>query len=103
MPKKLVKSFKSHFFNLNNVSECNNASQKNCSVKKDRKTSKAKEDFNTTSSSYYLELPKTIIEDSIKRKLIMKTIEDIKRSLEGQSLELNETLQNESDGPVKEF
>lgn len=29
-------------------------------------------------------------DDNIKRKLIMKTIEDIKRSLEDQSLELNE-------------
>lgn len=28
--------------------------------------------------------------ENIKRKLIMKTIEDIKRSLEDQSLELNE-------------
>lgn len=29
-------------------------------------------------------------DENIKRKLIMKTIEDIKRSLEDQSLELNE-------------
>lgn len=34
--------------------------------------------------------PKRIIDESFKRKLIMKTIEDIKRSLEDQSLELNE-------------
>jgi hypothetical protein len=34
--------------------------------------------------------PKRVIDDSAKRKLIMKTIEDIKRSLEDQSLELNE-------------
>jgi hypothetical protein len=34
--------------------------------------------------------PKRVIDENIKRKLIMKTIEDIKRSLEDQSLELNE-------------
>lgn len=34
--------------------------------------------------------PKRVINESFKRKLIMKTIEDIKRSLEDQSLELNE-------------
>lgn len=33
---------------------------------------------------------KTNVDENIKRKLIMKTIEDIKRSLEDQSLELNE-------------
>lgn len=33
---------------------------------------------------------KTQIDENTKRKLIMKTIEDIKRSLEDQSLELNE-------------
>lgn len=30
------------------------------------------------------------VDENAKRKLIMKTIEDIKRSLEDQSLELNE-------------
>ncbi|KAL7016537.1 hypothetical protein ACKWTF_010049 [Chironomus riparius] len=34
--------------------------------------------------------PKRVIDENMKRKLIMKTIEDIKRSLEDQSLELNE-------------
>lgn len=34
--------------------------------------------------------PKKIIDESFKRKLIMKTIEGIKRSLEYQSIELNE-------------
>lgn len=33
---------------------------------------------------------KPLVDENIKRKLIMKTIEDIKRSLEDQSLELNE-------------
>jgi hypothetical protein len=34
--------------------------------------------------------PKRFIDENFKQKLIMKTIEDIKRSLEDQSLELNE-------------
>lgn len=33
---------------------------------------------------------RTLADENIKRKLIMKTIEEIKRSLEDQSLELNE-------------
>lgn len=43
-----------------------------------------------TSDAVSCDSPKRVIDDSIKRKLIMKTIEDIKRSLEDQSLELNE-------------
>lgn len=42
---------------------------------------------NATSTS---DTTKTLADENIKRKLIMKTIEDIKRSLEDQSLELNE-------------
>lgn len=33
---------------------------------------------------------KPLVDENIKRKLIMKTIADIKKSLEDQSLELNE-------------
>lgn len=36
------------------------------------------------------EYTRTLADENIKRKLIMKTIEEIKRSLEDQSLELNE-------------
>lgn len=41
----------------------------------------------TTSSG---EHTRALTDENIKRKLIMKTIEEIKRSLEDQSLELNE-------------
>lgn len=41
----------------------------------------------TTSNGEYT---RTLADENIKRKLIMKTIEEIKRSLEDQSLELNE-------------
>lgn len=40
--------------------------------------------------------PKRVFDENIKRKLIMKTIEDIKRSLEDQSLELNELHDSDS-------
>lgn len=62
-------------------------------LRKERQAGKLKEDTaaeqalaNTTSTS---DNHKTLVDEN-KRKLIMKTIEDIKRSLEDQSLELNE-------------
>lgn len=45
---------------------------------------------NPDNTSSYDTTTKTLVDENIKRKLIMKTIEDIKRSLEDQSLELNE-------------
>ncbi|CRK86932.1 CLUMA_CG000753, isoform A [Clunio marinus] len=64
-------------------------------LRKERQAGKWKEEptaaehtnANTNNST---ESPKPLVDDNIKRKLIMKTIEDIKRSLEDQSLELNE-------------
>lgn len=43
-----------------------------------------------TTATLTADSSKTLADENIKRKLIMKTIEDIKRSLEDQSLELNE-------------
>lgn len=62
--------------------------QKIQSIRKERQDGKYEEnnlpELNNTSTST------TKTDDSIKRKLIMKTIEDIKRNLEDQSIELNE-------------
>ena len=51
---------------------------------------KMKENRDSDTVTSCCDSPKRVIDDSIKKKLIMKTIEDIKRSLEDQSLELNE-------------
>lgn len=52
--------------------------------------SKDNRESSSDSNAVSNDSPKRMINDSFKRKLIMKTIEDIKRSLEDQSLELNE-------------
>lgn len=65
-------------------------------LRKERQAGKTREENLSTEQSQadynYNHEPQTKpqIDDNIKRKLIMKTIEDIKRSLEDQSLELNE-------------
>ena len=64
-------------------------------LRKERQAGKTREDnlsFEQSQADYNYnhEATKPQIDDNIKRKLIMKTIEDIKRSLEDQSLELNE-------------
>lgn len=55
-----------------------------------QKMKESRESSDTVTSDAVCDSPKRVIDDSVKRKLIMKTIEDIKRSLEDQSLELNE-------------
>jgi hypothetical protein len=71
-------------------------------LRKERQAGKAKDESanelthtNTTTTATNPE-DKALVDENIKRKLIMKTIEDIKRSLEDQSLELNEL--HDSDG-----
>lgn len=63
-------------------------------LRKERQAGKFEEEIvteltiqNITSTS---DTTKALADENTKRKLIMKTIEDIKRSLEDQSLELNE-------------
>jgi hypothetical protein len=70
-------------------------------LRKERQAGKAKDESanelthtNTTTATNPED--KALVDENIKRKLIMKTIEDIKRSLEDQSLELNEL--HDSDG-----
>ena len=64
-------------------------------LRKERQATKSKEresssDAGVSDAGVSNDSPKRVIDENIKRKLIMKTIEDIKRSLEDQSLELNE-------------
>lgn len=44
----------------------------------------------TTNNNTTTDASKPLVDENIKRKLIMQTIEEIKKSLEDQSLELNE-------------
>lgn len=63
-------------------------------LRRERQAGKFEEEITTeltiTNTTIKSESSKTLTDEHIKRKLIMKTIEDIKRSLEDQSLELNE-------------
>lgn len=63
-------------------------------LRKERQAGKNREDAATESSlanhTSTSDSNKPLVDENTKRKLIMKTIEDIKRSLEDQSLELNE-------------
>lgn len=59
-------------------------------LRKERQAGKSEENSELNRSTSGTENTKALADDNIKRKLIMKTIEDIKRSLEDQSLELNE-------------
>jgi hypothetical protein len=45
---------------------------------------------NTNNTNITADANKPLVDENIKRKLIMQTIEEIKKSLEDQSLELNE-------------
>jgi len=69
-------------------------------LRKERQAGKSKEDTTTeltlTSTTFSTHESRPLVDENMKRKLIMKTIEDIKRSLEDQSLELNEL--HDSDG-----
>ena len=55
-----------------------------------QKTKDNRESSSDAGDAVSTDSPKRVINENFKRKLIMKTIEDIKRSLEDQSLELNE-------------
>lgn len=63
-------------------------------LRKERQAGKLKEETATeqalANAASNSDNTKPLVDENIKRKLIMKTIEDIKRSLEDQSLELNE-------------
>lgn len=59
-------------------------------LRKERQAGKADEAIELNRPASATENTKSLVDDNMKRKLIMKTIEDIKRSLEDQSLELNE-------------
>lgn len=69
-------------------------------LRKERQAGKAKDEtaneLTVSNTTAYTTETKALVDENIKRKLIMKTIEDIKRSLEDQSLELNEL--HDSDG-----
>lgn len=57
---------------------------------RDNKESSSDAGVSDSHSAVSHDSPKRVIDENLKRKLIMKTIQDIKRSLEDQSLELNE-------------
>lgn len=63
-------------------------------MRKERQAGKLDEETSTeltcVNATPTTENSKALADENLKRKLIMKTIEDIKRSLEDQSLELNE-------------
>lgn len=63
-------------------------------MRKERQAGKLDEETSTeltrANPTPTTENSKALADENLKRKLIMKTIEDIKRSLEDQSLELNE-------------
>lgn len=59
-------------------------------LRQERQADKLKEKVEKEEQTVVEQTNQGPTDENIKRKLIMKTIEDIKRSLEDQSLELNE-------------
>lgn len=64
--------------------------QAKCRAEEDAEVAAIELAANSNNKLTSVDVNKPLVDENIKRKLIMKTIADIKKSLEDQSLELNE-------------